>query len=284
MGSMNDIEVKLKERLKELKCLFRISELVDYFEDDLESILGGIVEILPQSLQYPENTTVAIKLDNKIYKTDGFHETPWRQDARIKFNNTYIGEVVVCYLEIRPSEYEGPFLKEERLLLNAVAERIGRITERIRAKERLQIEEKALRNKNIAMAEILNQVKSENREVAKRIQSNIDNIVLPILEGLEQELKNTSYETNLKLLKQNLSEIASPLYSSLTREFNTLSPKELQICNMISRGYSSKEIAGLEHISPATVNRHRENIRKKLDLTNRNINLERYLQTYLDQG
>lgn len=281
---MNDIEVKLKERLKELKCLFRISELVDYFEDDLESILGGIVEILPQSLQYPENTTVAIKLDNKIYKTDGFHETPWRQDARIKFNNTYIGEVVVCYLEIRPSEYEGPFLKEERLLLNAVAERIGRITERIRAKERLQIEEKALRNKNIAMAEILNQVKSENREVAKRIQSNIDNIVLPILEGLEQELENTSYETNLKLLKQNLSEIASPLYSSLTREFNTLSPKELQICNMISRGYSSKEIAGLEHISPATVNRHRENIRKKLDLTNRNINLERYLQTYLDQA
>lgn len=279
---MNDIEVKLKESLKELKCLYRISELVDYFEDDLESILGGIVEILPQSWQYPENTTVAIKLDNKIYKTDGFQETPWRQAAGIKFNNTYIGEVIVCYLEIRPSEYEGPFLKEERLLLNAVAERIGRISERIRAKEQLQIEENALRNKNIAMTEIFNQVKSENREVAKRIQSNIDNIVLPILENLEQELENTSYETNLKLLKQNLREIASPLYSRLTREFNTLSPKELQVCNMISRGYSSKEIARLKHISPATVNRHRENIRKKLNLTNRRINLERYLQTYLD--
>jgi len=276
-----NMETELQERLKELKCLFRISELVDYFEDDLDSILGGIVEILPQSWQYPEITKVMIRLDNKIFKTEGFRETPWKLDARIKFNNVFVGAVTVCYSEYRPVRYEGPFLKEERLLLNAVVERLGRITERIRAKEMLQIEEKALRNKNIAMTEILNQVKSQNREIAGRIQANIDNIVLPILERLEQDLENTSYESNLGLLKQNLQEIASPLYSRLTREFNTLSPKELQVCNMISRGYSSKEIARLEHIAPATVNRHRENIRKKLGLTNKSINLERYLQTYL---
>lgn len=146
--------------------------------------IEGIVEILPQSWQYPEITSDRIILDNKIYKTDGFKETPWRPDAHIRFNNDYIGSVTLCYQEIRPSEYEGPFLKEERLLLNSVAERIGRITERIRETEMLEIEKKALRNKNIAMTEILTQVKSENREVTKRIQSNIDNIVLPILESL----------------------------------------------------------------------------------------------------
>ncbi len=279
---MDRTNTKLQERLKELKCLFRISELVDYFGDDLDSILEGIVEILPESWQYPDITTVAVRVNNKVYRTEGFRETRWRLDAKIKCSSTSEGGLTVCYSESRPMEYEGPFLKEERLLLNAVAERSGRIMERIHAKEMLEIEKKALRNKNIAMAEILNQVRSENREVARRIQANIDNIVMPILESLGQDLENTSCEETIRLLKQNLQEIASPLYSSLTREFNTLSPKELQICNMISKGYSSKEIARLEHISPATVNRHRENIRHKLELTNRGINLERYLQTYLE--
>lgn len=281
---MTTIENSLRERLKELTCLFRISELVDYFEDDLDNILKGIVEILPRSWKYPEVTNVSLTVDGNRFCSPGFQESPWKMEARIKAYETCIGTIRVFYTEKRGKLYEGPFMKEERLLLNAVAERLGRIIERVRTKEKLQTEELALKNKNIALREVLQQSKNEAEEMARRIQNNIDIIVLPILETLEQALADTSYQSSLTVLKQNLKEIASPFYSSLITEFKALSPKEIKICTMISRGFSSKEIARIDNMAPSTVHRHRENIRRKLGLTNSGTNLERFLQMYLHGG
>jgi DNA-binding CsgD family transcriptional regulator len=62
-----------------------------------------------------------------------------------------------------------------------------------------------------------------------------------------------------------------------------LSPIEIQIGNMIKHGLSSKAIARIRGISPATVNRHRENIRRKLNLTNNKMNLASYLNGIMDE-
>jgi len=264
---MSQYKNLLEERLKELKCLFRISELVDYFEDDLESILQGIIKIIPESWQYPDITEVKVVLDGKSYVSPDYKETAWIQRAKVKCNGMYIGEISVCYTEKRDEQYEGPFLEDERILLNAVAERLGRITERIRSKELLKLEEEALQKKNTAMVEVLSQVRTENEELARRIHTNIDNIVVPILEKLEKSLENTVHEYSLRLARQNLQEIVSPLYTGLSKDFSNLSPKELQVCNMIYKGFASKEIAQIRNVAPSTVNRHRENIRRKLGLT-----------------
>jgi len=61
-----------------------------------------------------------------------------------------------------------------------------------------------------------------------------------------------------------------------------LTPSEIQICNMIKSGLSTKEITSLRGLSDSTLHRHRENIRKKLKLTNKNINLTTYLNTYME--
>lgn len=280
---MSDSGNALQERLKELRCLFSMSELVNRYEDDLDAIVKGLVELLPRSWMFPEITAVSIELEGKRYHTPGYRDTEWMQEAPVRVENAVMGKIRVCYLEKRDTLYEGPFMQEERRLLDAVAERLGRITERIRAKKQLQIEEQALRNKNIALRELMEQVRSESRETARRIQMNIDNIIMPILENLQRELENTGSEYSLRLLRQNLAEIVSPLYSKLTAEFNSLTPKELRICNLIGRGVTSKEIARIEHISPVTVNHHRENIRRKLGLQNTKTNLQRYLQAYLKQ-
>ena len=77
-------------------------------------------------------------LDGQEFKTDDCQETPWKLSAAIIVRGEQAGQVEVGYLEERPEADEGPFLEEERLLLGAVAERLGRITERKRAEDALQ--------------------------------------------------------------------------------------------------------------------------------------------------
>jgi DNA-binding CsgD family transcriptional regulator len=85
----------------------------------------------------------------------------------------------------------------------------------------------------------------------------------------------------LLLLKRNLEEIVSPFTNKLSKEFMILTPVEVQICNMIKNGLSTKEIAKLRGISPATVSRHREHIRKKLGITKKEVNLATYLSALM---
>ena len=99
----------------------------------------------------------------------------------------------------------------------------------------------------------------------------------PCVFELELEVKGPqrSYVT---LLRQSLQDIASPFLTQISRDHMQLTPVEIAISTMIRNGLSNKEIAQLRCISPATVQRHRENIRRKLGLKNRKINLATYLQ------
>jgi DNA-binding CsgD family transcriptional regulator len=83
----------------------------------------------------------------------------------------------------------------------------------------------------------------------------------------------------VELLRDNLMEISSPFINQLTDKYHALTPTEIGICNMIRTGLRSKEIAQTRGVSTATVSRHRERIRRKLGLTNADVNLTTYLQT-----
>lgn len=190
------------------------------------------------------------------------------------------GVVEVSYLEECPAHDEGPFLKGERLLIDAVAERIGRVVERIRAQEQLRVERSALAQSNIAMRQVMARVQEEKMEVAGAVQSNVDKIVMPILHALE-EVALPQQKGYLSLLQRNLQEIASPFANKISRAFMGLTPAEVRICDVIRRGMATKEIAHLQSISPATVSRHREHIRRKFDLTNQAVNLTTYLNTFM---
>jgi DNA-binding CsgD family transcriptional regulator len=84
-----------------------------------------------------------------------------------------------------------------------------------------------------------------------------------------------------QMLRDNLEELTSSFVTDLSRKFQSLTPTEIQICSMIKNGLRTKEIAELRRISPATVNRHRERVRSKLGITNRDINLATYLRMNL---
>ena len=128
---------RLLERLKELDCFYGISKIVEIPDISLEEIFQKTVKLIPDSWQYPEITVCRIILDGIEYKTQNFKKTKWSQSSDIIVDGKHIGNIEVCYLKEMPDSYEGPFLKEERLLLDALAERLGKITERKHTEEAL---------------------------------------------------------------------------------------------------------------------------------------------------
>ena len=126
---------ELRERVKELNCLYGISKLIERADLSLPEILQGVVELIPSAWQYPEIVCARIVLEEQTYQTTGFRETIWKQSRDIQVHGEPEGRIEVYYLEERPEKEEGPFLVEERNLLNAIAERLGRDVERIRAEK-----------------------------------------------------------------------------------------------------------------------------------------------------
>jgi diguanylate cyclase (GGDEF)-like protein/PAS domain S-box-containing protein len=145
----------LSERAKELKCLYEISNLVQKPDISPEDLLQGAVDLIPSSWQYPEVTCARITLDGREFRTENFRETAWRQTSDIIVNGEQAGAVEVCYLEEEPGADEGPFLNEERDLVNAIAERLGRITERERAEQALRESEAKYRRVFESIQDIL---------------------------------------------------------------------------------------------------------------------------------
>lgn len=125
---------QLRERGKELNCLYAISKLLEKQNILLEEILAKTVKAIPPAWQYPEITCARVIYNGQTYQTHNFIETIWRQASRIIMNGEPVGTVEVYYKENRPKVYEGPFLKEERDLLDAIAEKLGKVI-RIKSSE-----------------------------------------------------------------------------------------------------------------------------------------------------
>ncbi len=122
----------LGERVKEINCLYTLTRLVEQY-DSLEDIINGLAKAVPPSWQFPNITCCRITVLGKEYKSSSFVQTEWKQVAEIHSADQQIGRIEVFYLKPSPKESEGPFLKEEQHLLNALAERLGRVIERKQA-------------------------------------------------------------------------------------------------------------------------------------------------------
>jgi PAS domain S-box-containing protein len=129
------IELDLHERVKELQCFYGLSKLVEAHGASLEKIFRGLLELIRESWQYPEITCAAVKTPIGRFSTDNYAQTQWKQTGRIYVHGELYGTVVVGYLRAAPEDDEGPFLPAERLLLDSLCERLGRIIERVEAEE-----------------------------------------------------------------------------------------------------------------------------------------------------
>ena len=276
-----DRELQLRERIKELSCLYKLTKLIEKNENSLEKILQGTVSLLPVSWQYPEITCARIRYREQVFQSENFKSTQWKQKAPIIISGLKEGVIEVSYLKKKPHLDEGPFLKEERQLIDAVSNRIAKAAERINTQRQLQVKRQALEDANVALHDSLVQSQRDKKMFGVSIQAKVDKIITPILYALQKEITSSQQEY-FDLLKKNLDDMISPFVEKNQMFTSRLSPIEIQIGNMIKHGLSTKSIARIRGISPATVSRHRENIRRKLNLTNRKMNLASYLNSLME--
>ena len=139
------VEQELRERVKELEAFYRLSDIAERKSSSLGELCQALADALPKSWQHDEIACARIVSRGKEYRSANFAESEWKQSAPVRAAGDVVGVIDVFYLEERPEEDEGPFLDEERRLIAAIAERLGRITERKEAEEALRASESRYR-------------------------------------------------------------------------------------------------------------------------------------------
>ncbi len=138
MGTRSNLNTAdaLRERVKELTCLYGIAELSGRPEASLDEILRGIAELLPPAWQYPEIAAARVTLDRHTHATPGFEESAGgSQRSGLVVNGQTRGFVEVIYSREKPLLDEGPFLREERNLIDTIARHVSVVIERREARE-----------------------------------------------------------------------------------------------------------------------------------------------------
>ena len=164
------------------------------------------------------------------------------------------------------------------------------ITERKRAEEQLRKTQKELESKsknleetNIALKVLLEHLDEDKKNIEKNIHENIKTLILPYLEKLKYSSQNKSNDTLLNIIETNLSEIVKPFTTQLTNKEVNLSPTQVRVAKMVKEGKTAKEIAEIMHISENTVKEHNSQIRKKLGIKRKKVNLRTYLQYFFGE-
>lgn len=174
-----------------------------------------------------------------------------------------------------PFDGKRPGLETVRYL-EEITEIVMQRSREIQNMNKLGLERKALEEKNIALREILGHIEEEKAGFKQRIAENIDQVILPSINRMMGESSGIK-QSDLLILNNSLKDLAT-LSGGITQLYSKLSPREIEICNLIKMGSTSKEIAKSLKISAATVQKHRELIRRKLGLTNKDVNLPSYLK------
>jgi len=135
-----------------------------------------------------------------------------------------------------------------------------------------------LEQKNLALKEILSQIEIEKKQIGDSIIVNSEKLLLPLIKKLRKKDAG-KYDKIFSLLEENIKNLTSNFGDKLSGTLIKMSPKEIEICNLIKNGFDSKEISSFLCISNKTVDTHRRNIRKKLGLIGKKVNLTSYLNS-----
>lgn len=155
-----------------------------------------------------------------------------------------------------------------------------RIEAALMAREQeVQKKSRNLEEMNAALKVLLNQRQEDRRELEEKVLANVNELILPNLTKLKAGRLAPRDLALLNIIESNIVEIVSPFSNRLQAQHLNLTQREMQIANFIREGKSTKEIAELLDICTGAVSFHRDNLRKKLGLNNKNINLKSHLDS-----
>lgn len=272
----------LGERVKELQCMYGIMQLIEKYDQCIEKVFQGTVDIIPAAWQYPLVTQASINYIDRSFCTKKFKKSKWKQTANIYADKQKIGVIEVYYMKKMPQSAEGPFLREERALIDGIANRLGSFIERKNAlrlfaesQKLLEQRNEDLNRKNIALKELVAQFEIEKGNLAKKVSVNAQRLLMPLIQRLATINVPKEY---VKALEGNVNQLVSDFGPIITDSRFRLSVREVEVCNMIKSGLATKQIAQILSLSFQTIEAYRKSIRRKLGLTKRRMNLVSYLR------
>ena len=151
------------------------------------------------------------------------------------------------------------------------------ITERKQAEEELLRKSKALEELNTALKVLIDHYKNDQRELEERIVANIRVRIVPYIEKLKRTGLDVGQSALIEIIERSFRDISSPFLKLISAEHLRFTPKEVEIASLIREGKTTKEIAKILGIGKRTADSYRDNIRSKLGLANKKVNLRTYL-------
>ncbi|MDH4157628.1 MAG: PAS domain S-box protein [candidate division Zixibacteria bacterium] len=143
----------------------------------------------------------------------------------------------------------------------------------------LRSERETLTEKNIALKQILDHIEGDRKDYRQQICSDVEHAIVPFLRKLKERAGEDQGES-FEALETDLKAVLAKDIDIFRDRYARLTPRELEVCDLIKNGLSSKQISDRLNLSPVTVHKHREQIRKKLGITNKRVNLSRFLRSH----
>ncbi|MBN2569327.1 MAG: PAS domain S-box protein, partial [Deltaproteobacteria bacterium] len=151
----------------------------------------------------------------------------------------------------------------------------------LKRERELRVKTEELQEMNAALKVLLKRREEDKDELEDKVLSNVKQLVLPYLKKLKKSRFDSKDIIDINIIESNLMDIVSPFAKKLSSEHLNLTPKEIQVANLIKEGKTTKEIADYMNISKSAIDTHRYHIREKLGLINKKTNLQSYLSSIL---
>ena len=183
-------------------------------------------------------------------------------------------------LEKRVKERTAELIKTNKELRKEISNR--KKAEKALKQKGIELEAKTigLEEANTALKVLLKQREDDKVELEEKVLLNVRELVFPYLEKLKMKKLGEKQQAYIGIIESNLNDIVSPFVHGLSSRLIKLSPTELQVTNLIKQGNTTKEIAEIMSLASSTIDFHRNNIRQKIGIKNKRINLKTYLSSF----
>lgn len=143
--------------------------------------------------------------------------------------------------------------------------------------ERLLMEKQQVEEMNVTLRNVMKSVDGDRKEFENKLARKIRAQLLPALDRVGTEPAETIRASYLDLVREQLVSLTSGFASEIDANLLTLSKTEIRICQFVQAGCPTKDICDAMNLAFETVQTHRKNIRRKLGLRGKNVNLHSYL-------
>ena len=136
-----------------------------------------------------------------------------------------------------------------------------------------------LERANAALKQLLDQRETEKNAIEQTMVGNLKRLVFPYLDELGSRSLDKGTAAYLNIIRANIEELISPVSNTLGGTYRDLTPAEIKVADLVRQGESTKSISAVLNTSPSTVEKHRNSIRRKLNIVNKKMNLQAYLNS-----